>query len=51
MSNREAKIIDPLGIKEAINKLQEVIAVIEGDLQTELYTNNISTDIDWSPDN
>lgn len=51
MSNREAKIIDPLGIKDAINKLQEEIAVIEGDLQTELYTNNISTDIDWSPDN
>lgn len=50
MSNREAKIIDPLGIKDVINKLQAEIEVIESDLQTQLYTNNISTDIDWSPE-
>jgi len=50
MSNREAKIIDPLGIKDIINKLQAEIEVIESDLQTQLYTNNISTDIDWTPD-
>jgi len=50
MSNREAKIIDPLGIKDIISKLQTEIEIIENDLQTQLYNNNISTDIDWSPD-
>jgi len=50
MSTREAKIIDPLGIKDVIDKLRTEIEVIESDLQTQLYTNNISTDINWSPE-
>jgi len=50
IGNREAKLIDPLGIKDDIDKLQAEIEIIESDLQTQLYTNNISTDIDWSPE-
>lgn len=50
MNNREAKIVDPLRIKDRIDKLQTEIDIITGDLKTQVFNSNNATNINWSPE-
>ena len=49
LANKIAKVHDPLKLEEWIKQLSAQIELEEGDLQTGLYNNNVSTELTWSP--
>jgi hypothetical protein len=49
LANKLAKVHDPLKLEEWIKDLDNQIEQEEGDLQTGLYNNNVSTEITWNP--
>lgn len=49
LTNKLAKVRDPLKLEEWIKELDAQIEREEGDLQTGLYNNNVSTEITWTP--
>jgi hypothetical protein len=49
LANKLAKVHDPLKLEEWIKELDAQIELEEGDLQTGLYNNNVSTEITWTP--
>jgi hypothetical protein len=49
LEGKLSKIHDPLDLRKWIDELNSMIEQEEGDLQTGLYNNNVSTTITWTP--
>ena len=49
LANKIAKVHDPLELEKWIEELDTQIEQEVGDLQTNLYNNNVSTNITWTP--
>lgn len=49
MESRRAKVHDPLELRNLVKKMEAEIENEESDLKTALYTNNIGTEIEWTP--